>query len=152
MLTRTFFADDIYLEISASDSLILASTDEEDTSGLLETSHEDVDSSEIPLISDDSVDTSEAPDVSYEDEDTSEAPEVSYEYGNTSEVSEVSVSEETTYNSAQTPTRVVEIDLTNSPVLSSSTNYTSPVGSNYGCSVCFDSFRDIRYVSDVQTF
>ena len=42
----------------------------------------------------------------------------------------------------QTPKKVVEIDLTASPEVCSSS--ASPPGTNHGCSVCLDSLRDIR--------
>ena len=106
-------------EFSTSDSLNLASSEEEeaDTSVLLEVS-------------------SEFEDITYEEgDDGSDIPDLS----------DLSVAdEEGAADDAdnRTPKKVVEIDLTASPEVSSSS--ASPPGTNHGCSVCLDSLRDIR--------
>ena len=80
-------------------------------------------------------------DISSDDEDDSEVPDVSDDFVSP----DVSVGDESIVNATQTPKKVVEIDLTNSPMPTSSTSTNvSPVGSNNGCSVCLDSYRDIR--------
>ena len=107
---------------------------------IIEVSSEDEDTSvEAPETSYDSFNTSEAPESSFDTVYSSEAPENSYDSVDTSEASVVDDSIE---DATQTPKRVVEIDLTTSP--SATTTNMSPVGNNNGCSVCLDSFRDIR--------
>merc|ERR1712154_466296 len=104
-------------EFSTSDSLNLASSEEEeDTSIVLDNL------------------------ASFE-EDTSVVLEVSSEFENVSDLS-VADEEGATDDAAdnRTPKKVVEIDLTASPA----NNHSSPPGSNHGCSVCLDSLRDIR--------
>merc|ERR1712154_61529 len=111
-------ADDTTHEFSTSDSLNLASSEEEeDASVILEVS-------------------SEFEDITYEEGDGSDIPDLS-------DLS-VAADEEGATDDAndRTPKKVVEIDLTASPAVGSSS--ASPPGANHGCSVCLDSLRDIR--------
>merc|ERR1712154_39241 len=117
-------------EFSTSDSLNLASSEEEeDTSIVLDNlaSFEE-DTSVVLEVS------SEFENISYEEGDGSDIPDVS----DLSVAHEEGATDDAADN--RTPKKVVEIDLTASPA----NNPSSPPGSNHGCSVCLDSLRDIR--------